>query len=444
VTDGDRMLALTRELCAFPTGVVAPGNGPLFERLAGELPLELHRWPSGETFNGWVVPTLRQVRTGSIRHAGRVVLDAREHPLAVALHARSFTGRVTREELDRHLHSEPAVPDAFGFHWWWQYRSWDADWAFSLPHARRERLAPGDYDVELVVDEAPGELLTAVHDHPGETDAVVVLNAHTCHPHMANDDMAGVAVLVRLFQWLRGRRTRYTYRLVLGPEHFGSLFYLRDLPPDELDRLVGGAFVEMPGAPGAFELAASFEGTSDVDLAFRNAVRHADTRSRFVDFRAGVGNDEIVWEAPGWEVPFVSVSRWGDPETPFTAYHTSRDVPDLLVPEQLEGMLDVCKQAILALEHDVVATRLFDGLPCLSNPQYGLHDPPPAPALAPAWGRFLSCLPRYLDGRTSALAMAERHGLPFEPVARLVARFGDAGLATVEPHLAARRQPELV
>src|SRR2546426_1712887 len=56
VTEGSAMLALARDLCRFATGVVADENEDLFKRLGAELPFELHRYRSGDTFNGWVVP----------------------------------------------------------------------------------------------------------------------------------------------------------------------------------------------------------------------------------------------------------------------------------------------------------------------------------------------------------------------------------------------------
>lgn len=72
--------------------------------------------------------------------------------------------------------------------------------------------------------------------HPGSSERCVVFNAHTCHPHQANDAMVGVATLTRLFQWLKGRKTRYTYKLILAPEHLGTVFYLRDRSVEEVEQ----------------------------------------------------------------------------------------------------------------------------------------------------------------------------------------------------------------
>ena len=44
----------------------------------------------------------------------------------------------------------------------------------------------------------------------GETEETIVLNAHSCHPHMANDGFSGVAVLIRLMQWLTQKKRRFS------------------------------------------------------------------------------------------------------------------------------------------------------------------------------------------------------------------------------------------
>src|SRR5690349_4658070 len=86
------ILPLTRDLCRFATGVVAEENSALFDRIAHELPLRIHRYKSGETFNGWVVPDLWKVQTANISQGGRPIFDGKVHTLAVAKYSKSFEG----------------------------------------------------------------------------------------------------------------------------------------------------------------------------------------------------------------------------------------------------------------------------------------------------------------------------------------------------------------
>ncbi|HEY3256401.1 MAG TPA: DUF4910 domain-containing protein, partial [Polyangiaceae bacterium] len=329
------MLELVRDLCKFASGVVADDNEPLFARMAKELPLQVFRFKSGEKFNGWEVPQNWRVKRAKITRDGREVFDGKAHTLAVARYSKSFSGELSWEELKPRLATNSDLPDAYMFHCMWQYRPWDADWAFSVPHRIYRTLGPGRYRVELETEYAPGEMLVAHHHKQGRSDRMIVFNSNTCHPHMANDGFAGTAVLIALFQWLATRDTHYSYRLVLGPEHLGSVFYLNRIPSKQIDAMLCGVFEEMPGTRGPIKATATFLGGQVIDKAFANALRHHSKAHALVPWRKGAGNDETVWEAPGYEVPFVEVTRSESLMAPYREYHTSLDSPSLMQPAQL-------------------------------------------------------------------------------------------------------------
>ena len=438
IADPD-ILSLIRELYPYAIRVVSEDNEAFFQRISKELPIKLYRYPSGSTFNGWVVPELWKVVKATISRNGRTVFDGSVHPLAVATYSRPFQGELDYEELQPHMVTNPELPQAYVYHCVWQYRPWEPDWAFSVPYEVYKTLGPGRYQVDLVTTYEPGEMLVGEYEHRGRSDRTVVFNAHTCHPLQANDDLAGVAALVRLFQWLRGRDTHYTYRLVLAPEHVGTVFYLAERSEEELQRLVCGAFAEMPGTDGPIKVASSFLGDQPMDKAFRNAVRHHSNAYEQVPWREGAGNDETVWEAPGYEVPFVEVSRCLDSSTPYREYHTSLDTPDILNEEALAEFYRVFSQVVEILENNATLYRRFNGLISLSNPEYDLYFERPDPAVAKdldadseKWGHLLDSLFRYLDGSMTILDIADKHDLPFDRLFQYLTRFQDKGLVDLK------------
>lgn len=432
---------LTRDFCQFATGVVSPENERLFELLKRELPLKMYRYPSGATWNGWEVPKLWRVSQARISCNGEMVFDATRHPLGVATYSRSFQGELELDELLPHLVTNARLPHAYVYHCMWQYRPWSADWAISMPHEIYRDLRPGRYHVDLQTNYEDGEMLVGEYEHPGQSKQTIVFNCHTCHPCMANDAFAGVAILVRLFQWLGTRRTHYTYRLVLGPEHLGTVFYLRDKSRSELENLVCGVFPEMPGTDGPLRVTSTFLGHQPIDKAFRTVVRHHSQGYNLVPWRCGAGNDETVWEAPGYEVPFVEITRCRDSNHPYPEYHTSADTADLMRPELITEFYEVLQRVINVLEQDAVMFREFDGLICLSNPKHNLyferHDPAVKKEIndeSEKWGHLLDSLFRYFDGSMSILDIAEKHELPFEELHRYLLRFQEKGLIVLKPH----------
>lgn len=439
VSVGREIHDLTRDLCTFATGVVAPANESFFDRVSKELPLSLRRFSSGTTHNGWVVPQEWRVESARLYRGDDLLFDGSVHPLGVAAYSKSFQGELDWPELEPHLVTNSDLPEAYVYHCMWQYRPWDADWALSIPHSIYRQLGPGRYRVHLKTEFLSGAMLVGEYEHRGVSDRTIIFNAHTCHPVMANDDFAGVAVLVRLFQWLRDQETYYTYRLVLGPEHLGTVFYLNSLDDDEVERFVSGAFSEMPGTAGPVKVASTFLGDQVIDRAFRNVLRHHTVEHKLVPWRMGAGNDETVWESPGYEVPFVEVSRCEDLLYPFGEYHTSLDNADLMDPQQLGEFFDVFRRTVEILERNARVYRHFKGIICLSNPEYGLYMERPDPAVqkelsddSEKWGYLLDNLLRYFDGSKTILDISERHDLPFESVHRYLRRFEEKGLVELE------------
>ncbi len=429
------MQDLIRDLCSFRTGVVSDENAALFNRIEREIPLQLFKFASGHAYNGWRIPDNWRVKRAKLFRDGKEIFDFTVNTLGVGYYSRSFIGDIDWKDLVPHLVTNPNIPDAFMFHCMWQYRPWDAGWCLVMPYRIFRTLVPGVYRVELETETSPGEMLVAHSHKHGASSKTIVFNSNNCHPHMANDGFAGTAVLIRLMQWLMQRETFYSYRLVIGPEHLGSVFYLQNLSREEVDAMVCGIFEEMPGTSGPIKATSTFLGGHKIDLAFANALKHYSRSHALVPWRKGAGNDETVWEAPGYEVPFVEVTRCEDQWAPYPEYHSSLDAPALMIPAQLDEMLEVLKQVVFALENDATIQRSFDGLICLSNPQYDLYMERPDPTVtkdlevdAEKWGHLLDCLFRYMEDDITILEIAERHDLPFARLHAYLRRFEEKGL----------------
>tara|TARA_B100001123_G_scaffold446324_1_gene600412 strand:- start:4427 stop:5779 length:1353 start_codon:yes stop_codon:yes gene_type:complete len=446
------LLNLTRELCTYPTGIVSHGNKAFFERVSQEIPIHLHRYASGSTHNGWEVPKQWQVEKATIHRDGELIYDGTQHPLGVAHYSRSFQGQVKLADLHQHVFSNPTLPDAYMWHCAWLYRPWESNWGFSMPHRVALDLRPGTYEVDLVTNFRDGEMLLAEHEHKGRSSRTIVFHSNSCHPHMANDGFAGTAVMIRLFQWLANQETHYTYRLVIGPEHVGTIFYLRDHSKEEVQRLQCGIFAEMMGTPGPFKIARSFNGDHAIDQIVCHVASHYADNPQVIPFAQGVVNDETVWESPGYEVPFVALNRAVDSNSPFPQYHSSLDTADLMQVELLEEFYDIFTKVIYTLENNCSISRHFNGLIALSNPNHDLYISHIDPAVqddqrqpsTDRWSHLQDCIMRYFDGKMSVLDIAEKHNLPFKDVLDYLKKYEEKGLVTLHHLPIDRKPPKLV
>lgn len=421
-------------------GVAQAENEQMFALLNSIYPLTLHRYKSGIEHNGWVVPHDWVVKKALIYKDGKVLFDGTQHPLAVAGNSPSFSGVLNKQELDEHVFTRPELPDAFSFHCMNNYRPWAKFWGFTMPHNIYKHWTDGEYTIELETEFRDGEMIVAEAFHQGESDEVIVFNAHTCHPTQFNDDLAGVAVILELFQSLKNRKTHYSYRAIFAPEHLGTVFYLAGLSTDEIQKMRFGAFVEMVGIDLPLALAKSFRGTSLIDRVAEYAMKQVNPETRVGAFRTIVGNDETVWEGAGIEIPFISISRCHLSPFYYTQYHTNEDDLSLNSVQRLEETLKVLKIMVDIFENNKVMRRKFTGLLALSNPKYGLYIERPDPTVAKdlsevqlKMGYLQDYLQRLFDEKTSIFEIAQQFDVPFDILYQYLKKFEEKNLIEFLP-----------
>jgi aminopeptidase-like protein len=429
--------SLFRDVLRLNLGIAQADNWRAMELISQQLPLKVQSFKSRSEHNGWVIPDQWTVRKAVICHDGKTVFDGTVHPLAVAQMSSSFRGRVSKSELDRHVYFNRDLPEAYAYHCRYQYRPWETHWGFCIPFAKYRTWPEGEYDVELDTVFEPGALHNGEAVHRGSSPQTVLFQAHSCHPTQANDNIVGIMVIAALFRWLQGRKTRYTYKALFAPEHIGTVFHIRDLPPDELSNTRLGIFVEAVGGRRPFSLQESFHGDHIHDRFVKLALRHDFPDARVGPFGTVLGNDESVWEAPGVEVPMISISRF-----PFREYHTSEDTLDQFGPESLDDTLNVLKGLVDMLEDDVTVRRKFTGIVALSNPEYGLYKEHPDPAYVKPlsdmdlrFARMQDLLARFFDGKHTAFDIAERFDIPFPLIRSYLGEFQEKGLVELHPVL---------
>ncbi len=359
------MLDLINELWYLPRELVSDGFDQALFRLAEEIPMQIHRFPSGEKCWTWRVPEKWTCREAFLETLdGRRLIDYTDHPLHIMSYSLPFEDVVTREELLKHLHVHTRLPDAIPF----VFKYYERDWGLCCSQSLRDRLQESQYRVVIRTQFEPGELKVGEIVIPGQSPQTFMLVAHLCHPAMVNDDLTGVVVGLdvakELLQRVKdGRKPYYTYRLLILPETIGSVAYLSHheyLIPD----MAGGLFLEMLGNDSPHALQHSFQSQSQVDKSLSAALISLDSRSYTGAYRSVINNDERQFNAPGVRVPMLSLSRVEAPDShtrPYREYHSSEDTPAIVTADRLAESQAVVLGLIDAWEHNLYVVNRFKG-----------------------------------------------------------------------------------
>jgi aminopeptidase-like protein len=358
------MKDLIQEIWFLKRDIVSDDFDRALLRLSKEVPMTIHEVPSGTRVWTWTIPekwTCHEAYLESLD--GQRLLDYKDHPLHVVSYSLPFEGEVHRDELYRHLHVHPEIPDAIPF----VFKYYQRDWGLCSNRVLKDSLNDDIYKVVIKTEFSPGALKIGEIVVPGEVEDCFVVAAHLDHPAMVNDDLTGVAVgLYTARRLLAGAKPHFTYRFLFFPETLGSIAYLSQ-NEDLIPSMKGGLFLEMLGNDASLALQTSFRPDSPADVSLVTALRGLDPGAYVGPYRTIIDNDERQFNSPGVRIPMLSLSRVENPHLPesrflpYREYHSSLDTPDIISEARLQESVEVATGLLQAFDRNRYVINHFKG-----------------------------------------------------------------------------------
>lgn len=406
---GARMHEFVKELFPLCRSITGDGLRKTLRLIAARIPLEIREVPTKTPVFDWSIPREWNIKDAYVKNAkGERVIDFRASNLSVVNYSAPVSAKMTLAELRPRLHSLPDKPG------WIPYRTsyYKEDWGFCLSHERLLALPEGTYEVVIDSTLEAGSLTYGELLLPGETPDEVLISAHACHPSLANDNLASLAVATTLAELLQNSAHRYSYRFVFAPGTIGAIAWLA-AHRDEIRRIRHGLVLACLGDAGRPNYKKSRRGDAVIDRAAMHVLTHHGDHG--VREFSPLGYDERQYNSPGFDLPVGSLTR--TPNGAYPEYHTSADDLTLIRPESLADSLAILRDIVSVLENDAVFTSTNP----FCEPQLGRRGLYSAIGgrtlqddleVALLWTLNLS------DGRHGLLDIAERSGLPFDRIRR--------------------------
>ncbi|GAB3583548.1 DUF4910 domain-containing protein [Amycolatopsis endophytica] len=411
---GGEMHALVERMYPLCRSITGDGVRATLDAIGEHIPLDRHEVPTGTQVFDWTVPQEWNIRDAYIADAdGKRVVDFRESNLHVVGYSVPVAATMTLAELRPHLHTLPDHPS------WVPYRTsyYSPTWGFCLAQETLDALPDGEYEVRIDSTLADGHLSYGEHVVPGRVDDEVIVSCHVCHPSLANDNLAGIAVAVSLAQALEN--PYYTYRFLFMPGTIGAITWLAR---NRVERIRHGIVLACAGDRGDLTYKRSRRGAAEIDRVLEHALR--DRPHRIADF-SPYGYDERQFCSPGFNLGVGSLTR--TPYAGYPEYHTSADNPDFISPSAMEDTLVVLREAFAILDRN----RRYTNLSPYGEPQLGkrgLYDSLGGRSDAKQAQMAMLWVLNLADGDHDLLGIAQRSGLGFEAVAAAATALHDAGL----------------
>jgi aminopeptidase-like protein len=361
---------------------------------------------------------------------GEKIVDFRDNPLHLVSYSLPVDKELTWAELEPHLHYSTKRPDAIP----WEFKYYERDWGFCLSKSQFDRLSRDKryravIRVEFGTDPDQGLRVGVgvVHPEGGrqEDKGEMIICSHVCHPYQANDDLSGVVTAIEVARRFEARKLpegSMSVRFLFCPETIGSISYLSH--HEELIPITkGGIFCEMTGNNNTIALQRTRQDDDLLDQCARFVLEKRTQQFREGAFREVVGNDEMVINGPGVNIPCISLSRW-----PYDEYHTSDDNPEIIHEKMLIEAADVIEEIVRIYASNYIPRRIFRGPVFLSG--YGLWVD---------WrenlqlNRALEKIMLRFEGEHTVFDIAQELGLDYWETREYVERFREKGLVDALP-----------
>ena len=428
---GKELFQLAAKLYPICRSITGEGVRRSLAIIREQLPLVVEEVPTGRAAYDWEVPLEWNIEDAAVFSPdGERVIDFQEHNLHVVSYSEPVAVTLTLEELDQSLHSLPDHPE------WIPYRTsyYRRAWGFCLRHDTRRALRSGSYKVEIKSSLAPGSLTYGELSVPGRDRHEILFFTHVCHPSLANDNAAGMAVTTALARWVVSKPRRFSYRFVFAPGTIGSLCWLK-ANERSLGRIRAGLVLALLGDSGSLTYKMSRDGQAWTDSIATYAVSQIDEASRVVPF-SPYGYDERQLCSPGFNLPIGRLTRSANDGYP--QYHSSADDLGLIKPECLEESLAACQLFVDLLEEDErYLNRSPKGEPRLGK--RGLYGAVGGVTPAERENAMLWVL-NQSDGSKSLLDIACRSGVPFGIIREAASALEATGLLEAKNGVRRRNQ----
>jgi aminopeptidase-like protein len=362
--------------------------------------INVHEIPTGYKAFDWTVPMEWNIKDAFVENSsGERVIDFKNSNLHVIGYSVPFSGTISRDELLKHIITDPKNPDSIPY----ATSYYKEAWGFCLAHDDLYKLCDQKYNVSIDSSLSEGHLTYGEYLIPGLSSKEILISSNICHPSLANNEISGPIVSSFLAKHLLGvSGLKYSYRFVFVPETIGAIVFIHKNLCDLRKNVIAGYTVTCCGDRGPFSYLMSKHEHSLVNRITLHILRHTESDYKVYDFLER-GSDERQYCSVGVDIGIGSLMR--SKYARYKEYHNSSDNLSFISEDSMHGTLQKYIKCIEAIERNdcYISNNVCE--PLLSK--YSLYETTSTSVSGASSVDLINVL-AFCDGEHDLLWIAER------------------------------------
>ena len=131
---------------------------------------------SGTNCWDWKIPPKWNLVEATIKFRGKKIFSHKDHVMAVQPYCNSFKGKVSLEELKKHINFSKKKPHAYAYNCVLAYRyPYQKDWLISMPYNKVKKLRKGMYEIDIRTTFKKGIMEIGEYTIKGKSKDTIIL-----------------------------------------------------------------------------------------------------------------------------------------------------------------------------------------------------------------------------------------------------------------------------
>ena len=321
------MIRLGKELFGICRSITGNGQLKTLRILKKkEKKLKIGFFKTNKRYFDWFLPYEWNIKDAYVKDPnGYKVIDFKNNNLHVVGYSFPIKKKIKKKDLLEKLHTLPRQKNYIPYITSYYKKIWGFCCSENLKKKIISKYRNDDL-FEISIDsklKKNGKMHYGEYFIKGKSKKEILISSYICHPSMANNELSGPLVAMKLIDHFKKKKNKYSLRFIFVSETIGVIAYINKNLKKMKQNIIAGYVLTCIGDERKYSYMPSIHGNSISDKVVYELFKRKKINYKKYSFLER-GSDERQYNSPNVSLPIGSIMR--SKYQTYSEYHTSADI----------------------------------------------------------------------------------------------------------------------